>query len=142
MTIPKQRLLLLIDEANKKNIDHYIKFLAQMKTPDDIGEAMSESGKSWGAGYGQMFGPLMKVLYDTDPSIREEVHSSLNKIGIKDEWIDKYFREYVKEGSYLIRMLMDEVPDDKKDAFIKESDQLMLSILKRYAGLEKRLQSE
>lgn len=142
MTSPKERLLPLIDETNQKHIDHYVNFLSQMETPDDLGEAMFKSGESWGAGYGQMFGPLMKVLYDTDSGIREEVHSSLKRIGIKDEWISRYFQKYIKSGSYMINRLMDEVPEDKKDAFIKESDQLMLDILKRYAGLEKKLQSE
>ena len=140
MTNPREKLLPLIGEANKKHIDHYINFLRLMKIPEDIGEAMFKSGESWGAGYGQFFGPLMRNLYNTDSEVKKDVHEKLNEIGIKDEWIRTYFEKYIKEGSYMIRLAMKEVPEDKRDIFIKESDQLMLDILKRHAGLEDKLE--
>ena len=115
-----------------------------METRKDFRRAIHNSGQSWGAGYGQMFGPLMKKLYDTDIKIKAEVHEHLNKTGIPDSLIEKYFDKYITEGSYMINCGtgMRELEPDKRTEFIKEVDQLMLDILKRYAGLEKRLEPE
>ena len=136
MTNPKERLLPLIDEINKKHIDHYVRFLTQMQTPDDLSMAMLQSGESWGAGYNQMFGPMMKILYAQDGDVREAIHAKVRKLGISDEAITSYFTNHIVNGPIAVNMLMEDmIPNDKKKQFIELTDQLMLDCLKIYAGL-------
>lgn len=129
-------MLSIIDsDANRECVDYYIDFLSFMKTPDDFGEAIFRSDQQWGAGYGQMFGPMMKKLYYSDSEVRAKVHAHLNRPGICDEWIAGYFEKHVHGGSFRINLFMSYIPEDKREIFAKESDQLILDILKEYSGL-------
>jgi hypothetical protein len=134
---PRDKLLPLINESNRKYIDDYLDVLSQMETPDDMGRVMYNRGKGWGASYGQMFGPLMKNLYNASSDIRETVHQELRQLGVTNEAINEYFTKYVQSGSFVINYAMDSIPNDQKKPFMEKSDQLMLDTLKRYVGIKR-----
>jgi hypothetical protein len=138
MTTPKERLLPLISETNRKHIDHYVNFLTKMETPEDISRAMDESGESWGASFNQMFGPLMINLYNQDETIRYAIHTKVGKLGIDNDAIKIYFSHFIVTGPLAVNVLMgDKIPIEKKEIFIELTNQLLLDTLKSYVGIKK-----
>lgn len=139
MVNPKEKLLPLIAEVNRKHINHYVNFLTQMQTPDDISSAMANSGESWGASYNQMFGPMMRILYNQNEAVRQAIHAEVRKLGISDDAIRSYFAYHIINGPIAVNMFMGNmIPDKKKKPFIDLTGQLMLDHLKSYAGIEKK----
>jgi hypothetical protein len=130
----KEKILELMDEENKRHIDDYVYFLAHMNRPEDISELQFNSSKRWGAGYNQMYGPLMIELYKKSETVRHEINAQVRKFGLSAEAISGYFTETITHGNipWLLGAL---VAEDKKDEFITLTGQLMLSHLKKYAGL-------
>jgi hypothetical protein len=47
MVTAYERLLPLVAEINKDHINDYVNFLTQMRTPEDMGRVMHDSGKPW-----------------------------------------------------------------------------------------------
>lgn len=136
----REGLLPLISEVNRYHVDDYIRLLLQSATPEEFRQGMREQG-GYGASYNQLLGPLMIRLYKQDEGVRQAIHAKVVELGISDKAIKLSFTGYITEGMLAVNIFRDIaelIPAEKKKPFIKLTGQLMLDVVKRHAGLDRK----
>ena len=137
-TAIRERLKPLIGDTDLHNLDDYIGFFRQSEDVEGIKQAMRDSEKEWGAGYNQTVGPIFQILYKQDETIKQSVNEQMIKLGVPEQAIIEYFTTCCHIGGPALSVgnIGKMIPDDKKEPFLELSNQLMLTFIRGYLGLE------
>ena len=77
-----------------------------------------------------------KILYALYGEIRERVHRDLGNLSVPPESITEYFTKYQQQPSLVFGRRHPEIPAETMKRFYPAANELMLKILRDYAGIQ------